>query len=270
MLGDSLLELLAECAMLHAGAMKERNLAADSFADHPPSGGSDIRPRDGSGRRTSRVSVPRPAVRPRACRTPPPPPPTCPRTPGARRSSAPLQRVQGGQAQPLGRRAHLLRGALAVPGADRAGLAGRHRGRARRPVTKFLTDTIASHRPRVRRRDVQGPDRVRHRRAAARPGSWPSSAWSPRCGRRPATSAPSPRPPTRSTRSRRAAPFWKKKPLQILVTFVCIMLVAITALALVAHRPAGQGGRRRASGSATRRSRCGSTPSGRSCWASCS
>ena len=40
-------------------------------------------------------------------------------------------------------------------------------------------------------------------------------------------------------------PVWKKKPLQILITFVCIMLVAITALALVAHGPAGRGRRRR-------------------------
>ena len=63
-------------------------------------------------------------------------------------------------------------------------------------------------------------------------------------------------------------PVWKKKPLQILITFVCIMLVAITALALVLTGPLAEARRRRASASATPRSRSGSSRSGRSCSAS--
>jgi uncharacterized BrkB/YihY/UPF0761 family membrane protein len=62
-------------------------------------------------------------------------------------------------------------------------------------------------------------------------------------------------------------PFWKLRPLQILVTLVCVLLLAVVALALVATGPLAES-IGRLSASAAPSSRCGTGSSGRSSWRS--
>ena len=99
--------------------------------------------------------------------------------PGAGRSSSAPTRVQGRQPHRLGRRADLLRGAVALPGADRAGLdrrprrpvpadderAHRHRppGSGGNSALGDLQDTDQRHRPEQGRRRRAARPRPRRR-----------------------------------------------------------------------------------------------------------
>ena len=62
-------------------------------------------------------------------------------------------------------------------------------------------------------------------------------------------------------------PFWKLRPIMLLITLVAIVLVALVLLMLVVQRPAGRVDRRRDRAGRRGRARSGTSPSGRSwCW----
>ena len=120
-----------------------------------------------------------------------------------RHRQADVHRVQRGQHVRLGGGADLLRAAVAVPGADRAGVDRRARRRSRHDDQDHHRHGHQA-RTELRGRHVRGTRSSRSRRTAAPPACCSSSAWPPRCGRRRPTSAPSCAPRTSSTRRPRA------------------------------------------------------------------
>ena len=105
-------------------------------------------------------------------------------------------------------------------------------------TVKTLLDIANAGRRRVDGVLDRGPADRDGQPAPARPGSRSSSDSRPRCGRRPATSGSFGRAMNRIYEIREGRPFWKLRPLMLLVTLVLLLLVAAVALALVLTGPA--------------------------------
>ena len=180
-----------------------------------------------------------------------------------RHRQADIHRVQRGQHVRLGGGADLLRAAVVVPGADRAGV---DRGPRRRPCHDDQGHHGHGHQGRaeLRGRHVRGTDQVDH----VEPGTagvlfvvglatalWSASAYVGAFMRAANIVYETPE----------GRPFWKLRPLQILVTLVMLVLLALVAVALVLTGPivTAVAGR---SASAAPRCRSGTSPNGRCCW----
>ena len=138
------------------------------------------------------------------------------------------------QARSLGGRADLLRGALAVPGPAGPWSRSSACSPTRRGVTKFLEDVIGSLGPFVGGRHVQGTDRLHHLQPWRRGCHGDRRRRSRPCGRPRATWSAFADTSNSIYEVEEGRPFWKLKPIQLVVTFVCVV--------------AGRGNRARARG----------------------
>ena len=178
------------------------------------------------------------------------------------RPQAHCQGVPGGQPHRLGGGAHLLR--RSCRSSRRCWCWSRSSGWSASSATQSLIDNLGKVAPGPGARTSSRARSRTCRSARARRACCSSSAWPARSGRPRATSRRSCAPPTRSTTSTRAGPIWKTLP-----TRVGADARPAAAAGAARHRrrrsPAAlaKRGRRTCSASATRRSRSGTSPSGR-------
>ena len=114
------------------------------------------------------------------------------------------------------------------------GIVGQGPPRHRRPAEDRRGHRQPSAWRRRPRTDAVGQP-LHGRRLRARPGP-----GRPRCGRPPATSARSGAAMNRIYEIGEGRPFWKLRPLQIVVTLIAVVLVALVALSLVVTGPLAQ------------------------------
>ena len=133
----------------------------------------------------------------------------------------------------------------------------------RRPRRRSPTSSPRSARARPPRRSRGRSSRSPRTRAP--PGSCSSSAWRSRSGRHRATWGRLPGRRNVAWETPEGRPFFKLRPLQILITLAMVIMLAVVALCARSDRPDRRGGRRTRSASATRRCRSGTSPSGRCC-----